>query len=62
MFIAGADDVVISWFGDNLEPLMRRAVPDLRSFELLPGAGHWGQQERADEVNQALIGFPKSLG
>ena len=61
MFIAGADDVVISWFGDNLEPIMRRAVPDLRNFELLPGAGHWVQQERPDEVNQALIGFLKSL-
>lgn len=61
MFIAGADDVVISWFGDNLESIMRRAVPDLRNFALLPGAGHWVQQERADEVNQALIGFLNSL-
>jgi epoxide hydrolase A/B len=61
MFIAGADDVVISWFGDNLEPIMRRAVPDLRSFELLPGAGHWVQQERPAEVNAALIGFLNSL-
>jgi pimeloyl-ACP methyl ester carboxylesterase len=61
MFIAGADDVVISWFGENLEPIMRRAVPDLRAFELLPDAGHWVQQERADEVNQALIRFLDSL-
>jgi epoxide hydrolase A/B len=61
MFIAGADDIVISWFGDNLEPIMRRAVPELRSFELLPGAGHWVQQERPTEVNAALISFLNSL-
>jgi hypothetical protein len=40
MNIAGADDVLINWFGENLEPLMRRAVPDLWTFKLLPGAGH----------------------
>lgn len=57
LFLAGADDVVVSWFGDNLEAPMRRAVPDLRSFSLLPGAGHWVQQERPAEVNAALLEF-----
>ena len=61
LFLAGAEDVVISWFGDNLEGAMRRAVGDLRSFSLLPGAGHWVQQERPTEVNAALIEFLKTL-
>jgi pimeloyl-ACP methyl ester carboxylesterase len=29
----------------------------LRQKLIIDGAGHWIQQERADEVNAALIGF-----
>jgi pimeloyl-ACP methyl ester carboxylesterase len=36
-------------------------VPDLRAKIKLPGAGHWVQQERADEVNVALLAFLASL-
>jgi pimeloyl-ACP methyl ester carboxylesterase len=32
-------------------------VPHLRQTIVLPGCGHWTQQERADEVNAAIIGF-----
>jgi pimeloyl-ACP methyl ester carboxylesterase len=28
---------------------------------MLPDCGHWTQQEKADEVNSALIDFLKSL-
>jgi pimeloyl-ACP methyl ester carboxylesterase len=32
-------------------------VPGLRGTVLLPGCGHWTQQERPAEVNEALISF-----
>lgn len=28
---------------------------------MLPGCGHWTQQERPREVNAAMLGFLKSL-
>ncbi|WP_342375272.1 alpha/beta hydrolase [Myxococcus stipitatus] len=40
---------------------MKPLVPHLREMRILPGAGHWIQQERPDEVNAALLSFLKSL-
>jgi pimeloyl-ACP methyl ester carboxylesterase len=62
MFLAGDKDVVIR--GATVEQLtttMQRATTDLRSVTLLPGAGHWVQQERAAETNAALIQFLKNV-
>jgi pimeloyl-ACP methyl ester carboxylesterase len=28
---------------------------------VVPGAGHWIQQERADEVNRLLLGFLRGV-
>ncbi|GAA2841124.1 alpha/beta hydrolase [Kitasatospora paracochleata] len=36
-------------------------VPDLRDILWLPDTGHWTQQERPKEVNEALIAFLASL-
>lgn len=36
-------------------------LPDLRGVVKMDGAGHWLQQERPDEVNEALVGFLRSL-
>jgi pimeloyl-ACP methyl ester carboxylesterase len=36
-------------------------VPNLRETLLIKGCGHWTQQERPEEVNQALIKFLKTL-
>ena len=36
-------------------------VPHLRKKIMLPGCGHWTQQERASEVNSAMIDFLRSL-
>ncbi len=41
---------------------MKQWVPQLREVKMLPGCGHWTQQERPAEVNAALIGFLRSLG
>jgi pimeloyl-ACP methyl ester carboxylesterase len=38
-----------------------RPLPGLRGSHILDGAGHWVQQERADEVNRLLIDFLKEL-
>jgi pimeloyl-ACP methyl ester carboxylesterase len=38
-----------------------RFVPQLRGTIILPGCGHWTQQERAAEVNAAVIDFLRRL-
>lgn len=62
LFVAGERDPVIVRGGimgasDDLEVLVRRSVPALRGWMLIPGAGHWIQQERPAEVNAALVDF-----
>jgi pimeloyl-ACP methyl ester carboxylesterase len=39
---------------------MERVLPRLRQKLIIEGAGHWIQQERAAEVNAALIAFLKA--
>jgi pimeloyl-ACP methyl ester carboxylesterase len=60
LFIAGERDLVLSMFGDRLS-LMTDQLPALRGAHLLPGCGHWTQQERPDEVNDILIAWLASL-
>jgi pimeloyl-ACP methyl ester carboxylesterase len=40
---------------------MKALVPHLQDLVVLPGAGHWIQQERHVEVNAALLAFLKAL-
>jgi pimeloyl-ACP methyl ester carboxylesterase len=56
LFIAGERDPVIAWSQRSLERLPQVA-PQLRQSLLLPGCGHWVQQERPQEVNAALLRF-----
>src|SRR5437870_4382079 len=58
MFLAGERDPVLSFL--PVEP-MRAQVSDLREFVLVPGAGHWIQQERPAETNEALLRFLAGL-
>lgn len=46
---------------DRLLPELRRFVPGLRKLVVIPGCGHWTQQERPVEVNQALVEFLRGL-
>ncbi|MGH7385333.1 MAG: alpha/beta fold hydrolase, partial [Candidatus Rokuibacteriota bacterium] len=46
---------------DQLIANLAQFVPNLRKTVMLPGCGHWTQQERPAEVNDALIDFLKSL-
>ncbi|MFC0039688.1 alpha/beta fold hydrolase [Actinomadura rayongensis] len=62
LFVAGERDMVVTAPG-ALQAIerMRRDVPALREPVLLPGCGHWTQQERPAEVSAALIDFLGSL-
>jgi pimeloyl-ACP methyl ester carboxylesterase len=61
LFIAGSKDSVITGLiGAKRVGDMERVLPNLRQKLIIEGAGHWIQQERAEEVNAALIGFLKA--
>lgn len=63
LFVAGDRDFVVGQQGpDELVAQMRQTVPRLRDAILLPGCGHWTQQERPGEVSQAMIDFARALG
>jgi pimeloyl-ACP methyl ester carboxylesterase len=62
LYITGERDLVTKFRGmDLLIPNLGKFVTDLRRTVLLPGCGHWTQQERAVEVNSAMIDFLRSL-
>jgi pimeloyl-ACP methyl ester carboxylesterase len=62
LYIAGERDLVVAFRGmDQLVPNLKNYVPQLRKTIMLPGCGHWTQQERADEVSAAMIGFIREL-
>ena len=61
LFIAGDRDPVI----DFLRPAYDRLalnIPKLQKNVLLPGVGHWTQQERPEEVNRLLTEFLRAVG
>jgi pimeloyl-ACP methyl ester carboxylesterase len=62
LFIGGERDLVLSMFGRaDFVPAMKAEVPDLRGHDVLPGCGHWTQQERPAEVNERLVGWLQGL-
>ena len=62
LYMAGDRDLVVAFRGmDELIPNLSQFVPQLRRTLLLPGCGHWTQQERPQEVNAALIEFLSGL-
>jgi pimeloyl-ACP methyl ester carboxylesterase len=62
LYVAGDRDLVVAFRGmDQLLPNLRTFVPNLRRTLMLPGCGHWTQQERPAEVNAAILEFLKSL-
>lgn len=58
MFLTGQADPVRRFLPGTS---MADVVPGLREHVVLPGAGHWVQQERPADVNAALIRFLSSL-
>lgn len=62
LYVAGDRDLVVAFRGmDQLIPNLTRFIPQLRKTIMLPGCGHWTQQERPAEVNAAMVEFLKSL-
>ncbi|MGY4624510.1 pimeloyl-ACP methyl ester carboxylesterase [Bradyrhizobium sp. USDA 4486] len=60
LFIAGAKDAVITGLiGAKRVNELERVLPNLQRKLIIDGAGHWVQQERPDEVNEALVKFLK---
>jgi pimeloyl-ACP methyl ester carboxylesterase len=58
LYVAGDRDLVLSFPGmDELIPNLSKFVPKLRQTIMLPGCGHWTEQERPKEVNAAIIDF-----
>jgi pimeloyl-ACP methyl ester carboxylesterase len=62
LFIAGSRDSVLRFMpGVKLQDLMDKFYKDLRGKLILEGAGHWIQQERPKETNEAILAFLKGL-
>jgi pimeloyl-ACP methyl ester carboxylesterase len=62
LYIAGDRDLVVGFRGmDKILANLSRSVPQLRSTLMLPGCGHWTQQERPQEVNTAMLDFLRHL-
>lgn len=60
LFIVGEDDPVRHYAGGH-EAGLKDWAPNLIRSVVVPGAGHWIQQERADEINRLLLDFLKGL-
>jgi len=62
LYIAGDRDLVVAFPGmDQLIGNLARFLPRLRTTVMLPGCGHWTQQERPKDVNAAILDFLGSL-
>jgi pimeloyl-ACP methyl ester carboxylesterase len=60
LFIGGEKDGPTRWGGAAIANFSK-TLPGLRSSHILPGCGHWVQQERAAEVNTLLTRFVAAL-
>ena len=60
LFIGGEVDGPTMW-GARAIARFPETLPGLKGSHILPGCGHWVQQERADEINQLLTAWLKSL-
>ncbi|MBY8857033.1 alpha/beta hydrolase [Nocardia sp. CA2R105] len=58
LFVGGDLDTAVRFADPNR---MRNHIPNLTGPIVLPGAGHWIQQERSDEVNHALLTFLRTV-
>jgi len=59
-FIGGELDVA-TWWGAEERTRAAEVIRDYRGETILPGCGHWIQQERPQETNAALLAFLAGL-
>ena len=60
LYVAGEIDAVVLMYGEQIKTLEQN-IPNLKKKVMIPGAGHWIQQERPSEVNELLVEFLKGL-
>jgi epoxide hydrolase A/B len=60
LFIGGQKDGPTVW-GARAIAKFGETLPGLRGSHILPGCGHWVQQERAEDVNELLVAWLESL-
>src|SRR5579864_5108024 len=60
LYMAGDRDMIVEVFQKDIAK-QSTFVPKLRPVMMLPGCGHWTQQERASEVSTAMIDFLRQL-
>jgi pimeloyl-ACP methyl ester carboxylesterase len=62
LYVAGDRDLVMRYPGmEKVLASLKENVPLLQKTIILPGCGHWTQQERPGEVNAALLEFLAAL-
>jgi pimeloyl-ACP methyl ester carboxylesterase len=62
LYVASDRDLVLQFPGAaELVANLRQFVPRLSPTVMLPGCGHWTQQERPNEVNAAMLEFLRAL-
>jgi pimeloyl-ACP methyl ester carboxylesterase len=62
LFLAGERDMVLKMFGDtDVIARLRDNLSDLRGAHIIPGIGHWTQQEAPDAVTGHLIDWLATL-
>lgn len=62
LYIGGERDIVLNFPGVRQRIAdMAKFVPQLRRTIILPGCGHWTQQERTADVNAEMIDFLRAL-
>lgn len=60
-FLGGEYDIATIWGAETLARA-NEVIADFRGQSVLPGCGHWIQQERPEETNRILIEFLNGLG
>jgi len=62
LYMVGEQDLMIKVPGaDKHIASLKDVIPELRKTIMLPGCGHWTQQERPHEVSVAMLEFLKTL-
>jgi pimeloyl-ACP methyl ester carboxylesterase len=59
MYVCGENDLIAA--NPAAVQAFPTSLPGLRGAHVLPDAGHWIQQERPEQVNEALVAFLRSL-
>lgn len=57
IFISGASDWGVYQSPGALEKMQEQACKDMRGVHLVPGAGHWVQQEQPERTVELLVNF-----